>query len=127
MLSPMTSEAMHQFAVKWIENWNRRDMEGVLSHFADDAQFISPKAVTFVGTPVLKSKSELRNYWSIGLTHIQRVVFNLYSTVCDPASRTLVVLYEADLNGTVARACEVMRFDEQGRQIFGEALYGAPV
>ena len=61
MLSPMTSETMHQFAVKWIENWNRRDMEGVLSHFADDAQFINPKAITFVGTPVLKSKSELRN------------------------------------------------------------------
>lgn len=127
MLAPMTHETMSRFAAEWIDNWNRRDMEGVLSHFADDAQFVSPKAVTFVGVPVLKSKAELRNYWSIGLSHIQRVYFKLYSTVCDPASRTLVVLYEADLNGTVARACEVMRFDEQGRQVFGEALYGAPI
>jgi hypothetical protein len=35
------------------------------------------------------------------------------------------VVYEANLNGERKRACEIMRFDESGRQIRGEALYGA--
>ena len=37
----------------------------------------------------------------------------------------LNVVYEANLNGERKRACEIMQFDTLGRQIKGEALYGA--
>ena len=36
------------------------------------------------------------------------------------------VVYEANLNGERKRACEIMQFDASGRQIRGEAFYGAP-
>jgi hypothetical protein len=37
----------------------------------------------------------------------------------------LNVIYEANLNGERKRACEIMQFDTVGRQVRGEALYGA--
>jgi hypothetical protein len=37
----------------------------------------------------------------------------------------LNVVYEANLNGERKRACEIMQFGTSGRQIRGEALYGA--
>ena len=43
----------------------------------------------------------------------------------DEKRRELNVVYEANLNGERKRACEIMQFDTSGRQIRGEALYGA--
>ncbi len=30
------------FVAGWIDAWNRRDIEAVLAHFADDVRFTSP-------------------------------------------------------------------------------------
>jgi ketosteroid isomerase-like protein len=40
----MTYESMMIFAETWITAWNRRDVEGVLAHFAEEAEFVSPVA-----------------------------------------------------------------------------------
>ena len=45
----------------------------------------------------------------------------------DERRRELNVVYEANLNGESKRACEIMQFDTSGRQIGGEAIYGAIV
>ena len=54
----MTYESMMIFDETWIAAWNRRDVEGVLAHFAEEAQFVSPVARNFVGRPVLRNKKE---------------------------------------------------------------------
>jgi hypothetical protein len=45
----------------------------------------------------------------------------------DERRRELIVVYEANLNGEHKRACEIMQFDASGRQVRGEALYGAVI
>jgi ketosteroid isomerase-like protein len=45
----MTYDSMMLFAETWIAAWNRRDVDAVLAHFADDAEFVSPAAHKFVG------------------------------------------------------------------------------
>jgi ketosteroid isomerase-like protein len=35
---------MMAFVESWIAAWNRRDVDAVLAHYADDAQFVSPVA-----------------------------------------------------------------------------------
>jgi len=122
----MTYERMMAFAEQWIANWNRRDIEAVLVHFADDAQFISPLAGEFVGRCVLRSKDELRVYWQTGLTQVSALEFTLDHASWDERRRALTVVYQANLNGERKRACEVMQFDPSGRQVSGEAFYGAP-
>lgn len=123
----VTRSEMEKFAQAWIEAWNRRDIDAVLSHYVDDAVFVSPKALTFVGTARLENKDRLAHYWRTGSKKLETLVFRLDRVICDPEAREMVVLYDATLNDTTTRACELMRFDEAGRQIGGEALYGAPL
>ena len=121
----MTRSEMENHARAWIDAWNRRDVDAVLGHYVDDAVFVSPKALTFVGTARISGKDKLAAYWHTASQKIQTLVFRLDRVICDPEARELVVLYDATLNGTTSRACELMRFDAAGRQIGGEALYGA--
>jgi steroid delta-isomerase len=123
----MTYESMMAFAEDWIAAWNRRDIEAVLAHFADDAQFVSPVARNFVGRSLLRNKQELADYWRAGLDRISVLEFRLDHATWDERCRELNVVYEANLNGERKRACELMRFDASGRQIRGEALYGAVI
>jgi SnoaL-like protein len=124
---PMTYESMMQFAEAWIANWNRRDVDAVLAHFADDAQFVSPVARSFVGRALLQNKKELADYWRAGLGRITTLEFKLDHASWDERRRELIVVYEANLNHERKRACEVMQFDASGRQVRGEALYGAVI
>jgi ketosteroid isomerase-like protein len=126
-VTQMTYDSMMAFAERWIASWNRRDVEAVLAHFADDAEFISPIASTIVGRPVLRNKEELRAYWQTGMTRLSTIEFTLDHASWDERRRELNVVYDCNLNGDRKRACEVMCFDSSGRQVRGEALYGAPL
>jgi hypothetical protein len=121
----LTYESMMTFAESWIAAWNRRDIEAVLAHFAEEAQFVSPVACNFVGRPVLQNKKELEEYWRAALKRISILEFRLDHATWDERRRELNVVYEANLNGERKRACEIMQFDAAGLQIRGEALYGA--
>ena len=123
----MTYESMMEFAARWVANWNRRDVEAVLAHFADDAQFTSPVAAELVGRAVLRNKEELRAYWRAAMARVSVLEFKLEHASWDERRRELNVVCEANLNGERKRACEIMRFDAAGRQVRGEAMYGAPL
>ena len=123
----MTHETMMDFAARWIAHWNARDIESVLAHFAEDAQFVSPIAYRFVGRATLGNKEEIRAYWQAGLARISTIEFTLDHASWDERRRALTVVYQARLDDDVKRACEIMLFDESGRQIRGEAFYGAPL
>lgn len=115
----------HEFAENWVGAWNRRDIDAVLAHYVDDAKFVSPKAATFVGKPMIEGKQALSQYWHTASRKIQKLQFKLDHVVWDPVSNELVIFYEAHLNGVSSRACELMKFDRSGKQLSGEALYGA--
>ncbi len=57
------------FVAQWIDAWNARDIEAVLTHYADDVVFTSPTALRFVpetgGT--VHGKHALRSYWTVAL------------------------------------------------------------
>jgi steroid delta-isomerase len=121
----MTYESMMAFADSWIAAWNRRDVEAVLAHYSEHAQFVSPVARNLVGRSILRNKKELEEYWRTALARVSSLEFKLDHAVWDERRRELSVVYEANLNGERNRACEIMQFDTSGRQIRGEALYGA--
>jgi len=79
----------------------------------------------FVGREVLRNKQEIRDYWRAALDRISILEFKLDRANWDERRRELTVVCEANLNGERKRACELMEFDESGRQIRGEAMYGA--
>jgi ketosteroid isomerase-like protein len=112
------------FAESWIANWNRRDVEAVLSHFHPDCTFESPIAQSVVGRGRLKGVAELRSYWETALSRIQSLKFTLDDLCWDASRRTLVVIYTSLADGRTASCVEVMSFDDLGRQLAGRAYYG---
>ena len=56
------SEAI-EYARRWSEAWNRRDIDAVLEHFEEDVVFSSPRALQVVGVPTVRGKAALGDYW----------------------------------------------------------------
>lgn len=122
----MNREEMEHFARLWIGHWNARDIDAVLDTVIDDVRFISPLAAEVTGSPLIRGKAALRQYWTAALDQTESLNFSLIGSICDCEQETMVVQYRAERNGKVTRAAEAMRF--KGRwQVEGEALYGAPL
>jgi steroid delta-isomerase len=54
----------------WIANWDRRDVEAVLGHFADGAEFVIPMPRDEIGEAVLAGKAQIGAYWHAALARI---------------------------------------------------------
>jgi hypothetical protein len=121
----MQHDTMMSFASNWVANWNQRDVEAVLQHFDEEAEFVSPVARDVVGEAVLKGKERIRAYWRIALDRIPILHFTLDHATWDAEHRELTVIYTAERAGRRRRACEIMTFDASGQQVRGEAFYGA--
>lgn len=110
----------------WIEAWNARDTERVLSHFSEGARFLSPRAQEVTGNPVVEGHDALRAYWTAALPRLGDTRFELEQAVWDAEASTLVIIYERVSGpGTRSRACEVLHLEAGGRATSGEAMYGA--
>jgi hypothetical protein len=114
-----------RFARAWVEAWNRRDVEAVLAHFAEDATFVSPKAEVVVGQGRLTNKPDLRRYWQAALAQVGSLRFALDVAAWSPAEQQLTILYTSFVDAQPPRrVAEILRF--QGDLVVsGEALYGA--
>jgi ketosteroid isomerase-like protein len=62
-------DVARQMAEEWVDAWNTRDLERILSHYADDVVFFSPSVVTRYGEPtgMLRGKQALREHFRRGL------------------------------------------------------------
>jgi hypothetical protein len=67
------------FAQTWLDAWNAHDIDAVLTHFADDADFSSPLARQLLegSDGVLHGKAAIRGYWEEGLRRIPGLHFEL--------------------------------------------------
>ncbi len=96
----MDTPEPQRFAEQWISAWNARDVEAVLTHYAEDVLFTSPSAQRVVresgGT--VRGKQALRSYWTQALEgnrdHFELV--GVYHGV-----DTIVLHYRNQLGGLV--------------------------
>ena len=103
----MNNEQAASFARAWVKAWNDRNVEEVLSHFAEDVVFTSPLATRVIpeSAGVIHGKESLRRYWNEALRHNDDLHFELievYSGV-----DTLVIRFRTP-QGT--DRCEVLTF-----------------
>lgn len=126
-LEATNAQAGIVFAMAWIRDWNARDLDAILAHYADDVTFRGPKAELIVGQSLLTGKPALAAYWRAALARLTTLHFTLDRVIHDAAGAELVIVYTAELNGRRNRACELFRFAPSGLVVAGEALYGATV
>ena len=120
----MTEEQARSFAEQWAERWNRRDVDAVLAHFADDVVFTSPVALAVTGSATIRGKQLLGTYWRSALERHHSLRFTLQRTLWDPAKSELAIIYDRDVNGRRERGIEVLTFGADRQIVRGEAFYG---
>jgi ketosteroid isomerase-like protein len=109
-----------QFAEEWVNAWNSRDLDRILSHYADDFEMYSPLIIERmnVTSGMLKGKEAVRPYWQKGLATTPPLHFELIEVLLGIDS---IVLYYSRASGQ--RTAEVLVFNEQGLVIKGMAHY----
>jgi ketosteroid isomerase-like protein len=113
-----------EYARRWTEAWNRRDVDAVLEHFEEDVVFSSPSALQVVGMPTVRGKAALGDYWRTSQRRIDSLRFTLQRVIWDPESSELSIIYDREVNGRRDRASEVLHFGNSARVVRGEAFYG---
>ena len=62
-------QSAERFAADWIAAWNSHDLDVILSHYADDVVFHSPRIALVMGEAVdlVAGKPALARYWGRAL------------------------------------------------------------
>jgi len=123
----MTKAQAHAFAAEWIDSFNRLDLEAVLAHFAEDAEFTSPRAMAAVGKPTVRSRRELGDYWRKSVSSIRSLHFTLDHVINDESAGRVIIVYISEVDGKRIRTAEFFEFNDAQQVIRGEAMHGATV
>jgi ketosteroid isomerase-like protein len=113
-------EAARQFAMEWVDAWNRHDLEAILSHYSEGVTFTSPFAVKLMSVPdgVVHGLPALRKYFQTGLAAYPDLHFDLRHVAVGVQSVTLIYRSVKDL-----LAAETMIVDDQFKVVRALAHY----
>ncbi|MFB6449583.1 nuclear transport factor 2 family protein [Bradyrhizobium tunisiense] len=102
----------------WIEAWNSRDLERVLTLYDEAAVMTSDRipALGFDASGTLRGKDALRAYWGKALGLVPELHFSLIELFGSPDS---VVVFYANERGK--KICEYLRVDAAGKIVQGSA------
>ena len=105
---------LDHFAARWIEDWNSRDIDRVVGHYAKDGEFRSLRAESLVGNGIVKGRDALRAYWGMALQKRPALKFHLKTAFV--GYRAIAIHYGDELGRDVV---ETLLFDEHGQATTG--------
>ena len=105
----MDNAFAEHFANDWIDAWNSRDLQRILSHYADDFEMSSPVIIQVANEPsgTLRGKTAVGDYWTKALQLIPDLHFELIATLVGVNS---ITLYYRGARGRLA--AEVFHFNQ---------------
>lgn len=108
------------FSRKWVQAWNDHDLDAILSHYAEDIVFHSPRirAVTGRDIDFVRGKAELSAYWGAALAKLRDLFFEIDQVLT--GSDALTILYTNERSQSVA---ETFAFDAEGKVVRSIAAY----
>jgi len=114
----MTREEAIAFAKDWVDCWNSKDIDRIMTHYAPDITFRSPLAAQLTGSGIVQGTAALRAYWTQGLARNPDLKFHLVEVFC--GHDCLTILYENHRNQSVT---ETVEFGENGKVTHSAACY----
>jgi ketosteroid isomerase-like protein len=121
--SLMQIEAARETAKHWCDAWNRRDLDAIMTHYAEDAEFSSPTIVKRWGVADgwLRGKDKLRENFAVGV-QAPGLRFDLVDVVT--GVNAMCIIYRRESGAIVTDTIE-LDADGKAKQII--ACYGGPV
>lgn len=118
----LTEAEAKQFAGHWMHAWNTRDLDAVMSHYAQEVVLTSPVAAKLLNDPsgTVAGKEALRAYFKRGLDAYPSFTFELLDVLWGISS---VVLYYLNHRGN--KTAEFMEFDANQKVVRVVANYSA--
>jgi hypothetical protein len=117
----LTVETARRVAEEWCDAWNRKDLDAVMAHYAENVAFSSPTVVKRWGIADgwLRGSTRLRENFAIGIA-AEGLRFDLVDVVIGVMS--MCVIYRRETGQLISDTVEL---DEQGKAIRVVACYGA--
>jgi ketosteroid isomerase-like protein len=103
-----TEADSRDFAERWVSEWNRKDVEAMLTHFGDDVVLSSPRAQAILGAYRVEGKTKLREYWTRAISRVQAIHFALDHVISD--GDRMGIVYVAEIDGRRMSAVEFLKF-----------------
>ncbi len=102
----ISEQQAQEFAAHWIQAWNDRDLEAILSHYAEDVEYFSVFLSRLADNPagVLRGKDNVRAYLAKGLAAYPDLEFVLLDVFI--GVRSVVLRYQSVNNLVAAEAFE---------------------
>ncbi|MEZ5946669.1 MAG: nuclear transport factor 2 family protein [Hyphomonas sp.] len=116
----LTRAFAEEFANDWLSAWNDRDIDRILSHYADDVVFHSPRISLVMGNDAtcVKGKKALQAYWTTALGSAPQLFFALDDVLV--SSDAVTILYT---NHREQQVAETFLFNEEGEVYLSVAAY----
>lgn len=116
----LTDGEARGFAADWIQAWNSRDLDRIMTHYAEGVVLVSPVAAQLLNDPggTVRGKDKLRDYFQKGLNAFPQLRFDLIEVMRGLSS---VVLYYKNQKGT--KSGEFMELNPQRKVIRVVANY----
>lgn len=115
----MDKEFADKFAREWVEAWNSRDLDRIMTHYAENFEMSSPviKQIMNIESGTIKGKQEVRAYWEKALSLNPGLHFELITTYSGVSS--VVIQYK----GHRGLSAEVLFFNSEGKVERASAHY----
>lgn len=123
----LSQKFANEHVKKWIDCWNNRDLETILSMYSDNIEFSSPKIkIVFPdrNTSKINNKKDLERYWSLAL---KKNYPNLKFTAKEVfvINNYIILEYFANLNDTKSVSV-IEKFEfKDGLILKSSVFYGA--
>ena len=116
----LTRDFAEAFASDWLSAWNDRDVDRILSHYADDVVFHSPRIAVVMGNDVatVHGKKALQTYWTEALSKARQLFFALDDILV--SSDAVTILYT---NHREEKVAETFVFNADGEVSLSIAAY----
>jgi hypothetical protein len=113
-----------RFAREWAANWNTKNLDAILSHYAPEVTFRSPRISVVLGKrkTFVSGLVELRTYWSKALSQAEELRFSITSIGIGGDALTIVYM-----NNRGDHVCETLVFGQDGKIVEGIVTYLSPL
>jgi ketosteroid isomerase-like protein len=107
-------------ATNWIDAWNKRDINRIMDHYADEIEFHSPTVNKRwnITTGKLLGKEKLKQHFLKGFEEAPNLHFEFIELV--PEKDSVIITYKRE-NGQIVS--DYIRLNENGKAILVNAYY----